>query len=569
MPRSGTPPSVHAVGSHPPDELLRLDGRSTEAFTELVHDLQAIDASAAEIQARIVDGAARVLAVDTAWLSVRTASHAEASRVVAAHGDWIGEPIAMTSRSASERAAMGFEVRDEATRNQGVPAELRGMAAREGFAAMAWARVADRGDEIGRLHVARRRPVPLTAGERELLGRIAQHGCLALRHAQAYRELAERRERLGVWLAMHGEMGAATVRDIGLSGVLEMVASMLGLEVVLEVMPDARREVPEAVRAPVPAGTPRAGSWPVLVGDDEVGTLHALGEVPLTEMQIGVVRYGARLVAIEILKSRGAADSEARLRAGLLEKLLDGGDRADPEIATRAARLGVALDVPRRVFAFACEGERPDLGLGEVARRAGETAAGPHLGSLEAQHEGCVIVALPDAAGGGAGFAEMVQSRMQARGAVVTVGIAQAGIDLAVAGREALACLRLAARAPRSGAIVDATRLGSLYFLLDAPSLEVAAALVEEDLRRLRHLDARARIPLLDTLRAWVRSDGRTAEAARLCGVHPSTLKYRIGRAQSVLGVSLSDRNVRLQLGLALELAAFLEGLGLKPGGTT
>ena len=74
-----------------------------------------------------------------------------------------------------------------------------------------------------------------------------------------------------------------------------------------------------------PARRP-AGSWPIIVGGEEVGTLTAVGSEPLSALEFGMVRYGARLIAVEVVARRAAEDVDRRDRAELLNQLLAGGD---------------------------------------------------------------------------------------------------------------------------------------------------------------------------------------------------------------------------------------------------
>jgi sugar diacid utilization regulator len=562
MQRDAIASTVHVVGDvefadgDVDDDVLR-------CFVALVEELQAIDAGEDELRTALVAGAARMVAADAAWLTSVDPRRPSAETVVAAWGMRAAGPIGAPGGSGagmrSLRRVLSLSDAD-AYLSPGVAEQLRG----EGFAGLAVAPLAERATLSGCLYVARRRPGTFTAFQCQALGRLVEHASLALQRGAAFRALDARRARLRRWLELHGEMSAVTVRGIGVEGVLEMVASLLGRPTALDVAPHALGDAARWVGGEQPERTGPSVSWPVLVGGDEIGTLHALGDGPLSEIQIGILRYGARLIAIEVLKVRGAADSEADLRSALLEKLIDGGDRDDPAIATRAARLNVRLDVPRRLFAFSSPGDSRETGLLEVARRCADIAtAGSVAGTLTARLDGSVLVALAEDAPGSEGFVDDVRSRMRARGAMVTSAIARPAADLSVAAHEALACLALAARAPRAGATVDAGTLGALYFLLDAPSLDDAAQLVEADLGALLVYDRTARVPLQPTLESWLSADGHTAAAARTCGVHPSTLKYRIGRLQGVLGVSLSDRDVRLRLGLALELRRFLATLGI------
>ena len=51
---------------------------------------------------------------------------------------------------------------------------------------------------------------------------------------------------------------------------------------------------------------------------------------------------------------------------------------------------------------------------------------------------------------------------------------------------------------------------------------------------------------------AWLEANGDTSSAARATGMHPNTLRYRLKRAEKVIGSTLDDPDVRLELHLRL-----------------
>ena len=69
--------------------------------------------------------------------------------------------------------------------------------------------------------------------------------------------------------------------------------------------------------------------------------------------------------------------------------------------------------------------------------------------------------------------------------------------------------------------------------------------------------DARRSADFYSKVFGWnvrVRGDGHLATARRLA-VHPSTLKYRLGRIREILDVDIADADVRFNVELAVRLA--------------
>ncbi|MGI5348503.1 PucR family transcriptional regulator ligand-binding domain-containing protein [Streptomyces sp. CA-250714] len=72
-------------------------------------------------------------------------------------------------------------------------------------------------------------------------------------------------------------------------------------------------------------------------------------------------------------------------------------------------------------------------------------------------------------------------------------------------------------------------------------------------LRALREHDANGRGDLVASLRAWLSRHGQWDAAAAELGVHRHTLRYRMRRVEEILGRSLDDPDVRMELWLALK----------------
>lgn len=78
------------------------------------------------------------------------------------------------------------------------------------------------------------------------------------------------------------------------------------------------------------------------------------------------------------------------------------------------------------------------------------------------------------------------------------------------------------------------------------------AALAAERLAPLDGETAGSRARLQATLLAWLRHAGSVAEAAAELGVHPQTVRYRLGRLRELFGPVLDDPDARFELELVL-----------------
>ncbi|MET8558467.1 PucR family transcriptional regulator [Streptomyces sp. NPDC004959] len=80
-------------------------------------------------------------------------------------------------------------------------------------------------------------------------------------------------------------------------------------------------------------------------------------------------------------------------------------------------------------------------------------------------------------------------------------------------------------------------------------------------LRALHDHDATGRGDLVASLRAWLAHHGQWDAAAAELGVHRHTLRYRMRRVEEILGRSLDDPDVRMELWLALKATTATGGV--------
>ncbi|MGX2994208.1 PucR family transcriptional regulator [Streptomyces sp. JNUCC 64] len=124
--------------------------------------------------------------------------------------------------------------------------------------------------------------------------------------------------------------------------------------------------------------------------------------------------------------------------------------------------------------------------------------------------------------------------------------------DAADAHRQALRALSVARRLGRDRVAYDEVTEGTLTALL---SDDAVRAYADGLLRGLRAHDATGRGDLVASLRAWLSRHGQWDAAAADLGVHRHTLRYRMRRVEEILGRSLDDPDVRMELWLALKTA--------------
>jgi DNA-binding PucR family transcriptional regulator len=84
----------------------------------------------------------------------------------------------------------------------------------------------------------------------------------------------------------------------------------------------------------------------------------------------------------------------------------------------------------------------------------------------------------------------------------------------------------------------------------------LVAELAAERLAPLAGETPNSRARLERTLLAWLRHAGTVAAAAEELGVHPQTVRYRLGRLRELLGDALDQPDARFELELVLRVRA-------------
>ncbi|WP_329363744.1 PucR family transcriptional regulator [Streptomyces sp. NBC_01483] len=341
----------------------------------------------------------------------------------------------------------------------------------------------------------------------------------------------------------------------------------------------------------------------VVGGEDRV-ELHTLGtgRRPRAALAVGTAaalgtaeRYAVHsaiaLLTLTTERSRSLHAAEQRIGAAVLRMLLAG----QPEHARTVAGdlYGELLDAPFRLI------------LAESASASASRAHADGHARVAAAKPSKAPVAVPDPTNGDplGGLAEIVESAAARSGeSVLVVPDGERLVVLAVDGGAAVtACGQYAAA-------LDAARIAGreqpvgdedeLVVGLSAPAGPIAAAaaykqaeqalsvarrrgrsLVEHEelaagsvlplladdavrafadglLRALHEHDATGRGDLVASLRAWLSRHGQWDAAAADLGVHRHTLRYRMRRVEEILGRSLDDPDVRMELWLALKATA-------------
>jgi hypothetical protein len=296
---------------------------------------------------------------------------------------------------------------------------------------------------------------------------------------------------------------------------------------------------------------------PIRMGGELLGSMWAVVPGPVPDDRASAFADAAPVVALHLLRRRARSDEERRRSAELVRSVLRGD--ASPRLA--AAELGLD-DEPHRVVAIDVDSD--DVRGAEGMRLAVWERIVAGVGRRPAVTEiGAVLYAIvPDREGAG-GWTEL---RATMRG-YTDSGVpgrqrpARHGHPLVAAGPP-VGLGELASSRQRADEVLGLLRARLLdatvashdevWPVLTLHRLATSAAGSEVvdlgPLPQLREHDERAGTSYVDTLYEWLRHRGDPKSASAALGIHPNTLRYRMGRILAMTGTDLDDPDSRLAL---------------------
>ncbi|MFK3733521.1 PucR family transcriptional regulator [Streptomyces sp. NPDC088090] len=281
------------------------------------------------------------------------------------------------------------------------------------------------------------------------------------------------------------------------------------------------------------------------------GALAVGTAAPLGTAERYAVHSAIALLTLTTERSRSLQAAEQRLGAAVLRMMLAG----QPEHARTVAGdvYGGLLDAPFRLLVAEPSGggeaAEPPLPLLAEALEAAAARAGETVLAVPEGEERLVVLA-GDGGAVTAACAGYAEREADEAGVVVGLSAAADPVTAAAAYKQAEQALSVARRRGRALVEHEDLAAGSVLPLL---ADEAVRAFADGMLRALREHDATGRGDLVASLRAWLSRHGQWDAAAADLGVHRHTLRYRMRRVEEILGRSLDDPDVRMELWLALK----------------
>ncbi|HJS96757.1 MAG TPA: PucR family transcriptional regulator ligand-binding domain-containing protein, partial [Solirubrobacteraceae bacterium] len=310
-------------------------------------------------------------------------------------------------------------------------------------------------------------------------------------------------------------------------------------------------------------GAPRPGSGGGSGRAPEAWLVVIKDAGPLSDFDRLTLHQAVTIVALELLRSRVAGDTERRLAGDVLDAIVSG-ELTGSELTRRLGPFGLGERVAAIVLGMAGEGRTaspPSVegALWNALREEASPALVASVGSLA-----CALVP-----GGGDEELFALGERVQAaaEGELhdrVRVGIGRAvtTVDARRSFHEARCALEALAfgvagsegngSAPERPKVATYKDLGSFQLLLSLQDDEALRLFCDSILGPIEASEGPYGGELMRSLEAFIEENGQWERAARRLYCHRHTLRYRIRRVEELTGRNLGSARDRIEFWLAL-----------------
>ncbi|HEY2437675.1 MAG TPA: helix-turn-helix domain-containing protein, partial [Solirubrobacteraceae bacterium] len=267
------------------------------------------------------------------------------------------------------------------------------------------------------------------------------------------------------------------------------------------------------------------------------------------------LEHAGTVLAMELARLHGMAETELRLSRDLVEDLLTGTDEESAFV--RAEALGYDLARPHKVVVVGC-GADGGSELFHAVRRAARDAG---VGSLLVARGGMIVV-LSDRDQPWETFLAAVVEELHGRPCRVGIGGAcSQPAEYPRSYREARLALKVLemSGAPDQAIAYDDLGVYRLFAAADAGT--DVEGIVRHWLGALLEYDAAKNGALVETLTLYLEQGGNYDSTSAALSIHRNTLKYRLRKIKELSGHDLSDADTVFNLQLATRACGTLAAL--------
>lgn len=319
--------------------------------------------------------------------------------------------------------------------------------------------------------------------------------------------------------------------------------------------------------APEKASDPHRTIHPVVVGGEVFGFFSVLKGEATTEHERMIIENGAQAVAIELLKQKGATESEQKMKRDFFRDLLMANTAAMAEtIRRRATYLGYPMNASYWVVSVEFDDQKhEDVQPEDVNRLVGilNSLLSFRQAVVVNQGQGATILYPVKE---GQPTPDKIQHLTKAihqkavqgmPGWTVSIGVGQLYGDLMSVPKsfkEAQHALKIGRSTKGNGNITFFNDLGIYRMLLQFAQSQDPNEFFCEPLQRLIEYNQQTDKELVKTIAAFLECNGNLTETSNKLFIHRNTLKYRLERIRDITQIELDDAENRLMLHLGLKM---------------
>lgn len=328
-----------------------------------------------------------------------------------------------------------------------------------------------------------------------------------------------------------------------------------------------KERTPVTVPAP-PESKSIRNVHPLVVSSEVYGFFSVINNERNDPGFLSLLESGAVALSIELLKQKGASESEQKLKRDFFRDLLTANTAAMMEtLRRRATYLGYALNAGHWVITVEFD-EQPhnDVQPEEVSRLAAILNA--LLSFRQAivinQAQGATILyPVKDGQPTCDKVAQLTQAIQQkvtqtASNWSVSIGVGrmnEALMDVPQGYKESLHALKIGRHTQGAGHVTFFADLGIYRMLLQFAQSQDPSEFFCEPLQRLIDYNQQTDKELVKTIAAFLECNGNLTETSTKLYIHRNTLKYRLERIRDITQVDLDDAENRLMLHLGLKMS--------------
>ncbi|MDB5098231.1 MAG: sugar diacid utilization regulator [Cyanobacteria bacterium RYN_339] len=315
------------------------------------------------------------------------------------------------------------------------------------------------------------------------------------------------------------------------------------------------------------AGHPSRTIYPVVVSGEVFGFFSVLTTAAMTDHDRLIIDNGITAIAIELLKQKGATESEQKMKRDFFRDLLIANTAAMTEtLRRRATYLGTPLTSQYWVINVEFDDvKNDDILPDDINRLVGI------LNSLLSFRQAVVVnqaqgasILYPVKEGQPTldkirHLAKAIHQKVTSASPTwsVSIGVGQQYPDLMSvpkAYKEAQHALKIGRSTNGPGAITFFAELGIYRMLLQFAQSQDPNEFFCEPLQRLIEYNQQTDKELVKTIAAFLECNGNLTETSNKLFIHRNTLKYRLERIRDITQIDLDDSENRLMLHLGLKM---------------